>query len=103
MGWSTESAPGCEGYLVAIEPVPGHEWRYRELTHADDGHRGEVRLTRVQVGCECGWRSPRIDAPIGTNWYPSSVEAPAWFEEDARKRWHEHIDLETSRRKGGRP
>ena len=99
MGWINDSAPGHEGYLIGIVPAlnPDDTLRYRELCLATDADRDNVILRHVQVGCDCGWRSPRLAAPSSTRWRPSAVEAPLRFEEHARLLWHEHIDLETKR------
>ena len=86
-----------EGYLVGVVPRRGPDsWLYRELSSANgDDDRREIPLRFVQVGCDCGWRSPRIEAPMGTHYWPSYVEAPEWFEDDCRKRWREHVKRET--------
>ena len=56
----------------------------------------------VQIACECGWRSQRMPAPLGSSWSPCSVAWPAgqWDEWDevARGIWRaEHRDQVTAR------
>lgn len=70
--------------------------QWRELRYADEPPREERKIFRVQVACDCGWRSQVLRAPFGTTWSPSvvwlpeaSVHAEAW-EEAARKLWGEH-------------
>lgn len=89
-----------EGYLVGIVLATDaggapSSWRYRELS-LSAGDDGNVRLTRVQMGCSCGWRSPRLVAPVGTLYFPSIVDAPQAFEDECAARWHEHLQQEAS-------
>lgn len=104
MGWcNPDLDPDArhEGYLVGLVPAANRDgtlstWRYRELSSesGDDPGRTDQPLRTVQVGCECGWRSPRLDAPWGTMWVPFMVFAPEAFEEDARRYWREHLEAE---------
>lgn len=93
-----------EGYFVGLLPAMNadnskSDWRFRELSSAagDDPGATDWPLRSVQVGCECGWRSPRLEAPVGTVWVPFSVFAPEWFEDEARVYWREHVKLEAER------
>lgn len=85
MGWCSDSAPEHEGYLLAIRK---DDWRWVEL-HSEDGNVDRVHY--VQVGCECGWRSSRIAAPMGTTFMPSSVLASPAMEELGHRLWLEHL------------
>lgn len=107
MGWMSDE-DGHEGYLVGLVPeigktLDGAEYEstiLRELTYHRDGARpGEVPLQWVCVGCECGWRSPRMCAPSGTHWTPCIVwlahgrdaSIVEGYEESARKIWAAHV------------
>jgi hypothetical protein len=41
----------------------------------------------VQIGCDCGWRSPLLRAPHGTEWRPCHVELPKHEQEDGHRDW----------------
>lgn len=73
MGWliedGREDAYEHEGHLVAVVHDEG---RWRELRFGDEPQD----LLYVQVGCECGWRSRRLLAPLGTRWVPAVVVLP---------------------------
>jgi len=85
MGWMSEQ--GCEGYPVALERDSKGRWR--ELTVGDEGRRRN--LTAVQIACECGWRSPRLPAPLGSEWFPYACFLPEEFEQRALDIWREHL------------
>lgn len=101
MGWIHEEMPGHEGYLVALVEREAGSGDWRELgrgpekaadvMRADAAPKRELAARVVQVACECGWRSPRIDAPYGVTWAPFTVDAPEPFEEEAADMWREHI------------
>jgi len=88
MGWLRDSGEDWsydhEGYVVAVEhdtfSVP--EWRE---VGVDDAPRGEFPLRWVQVSCSCGWRSQRLIAPLGTTWFPVSVNFRTEADEDAAR------------------
>lgn len=87
MGWFHPDRPGHEGFLVAL--VPDGSGGHRELGYrSSDEERRPVDL--VQVGCECGWRSARMQAPDGTEYAPYIVHAPEAFEEACKKLWTHH-------------
>jgi hypothetical protein len=104
MGWldeSNESYRGHEGYLVAVVQA-GSRWRElgaplelqrpHRVPEAAAASRG-LSVHTVQVGCECGWRSPRFRAVEETSYFPYYVDAPAYFEERAKRMWHEqHLE-----------
>ncbi|MBV8979289.1 MAG: hypothetical protein JO086_00135 [Acidimicrobiia bacterium] len=89
MGWFSSDHPGHEGYVVGL--VPRSEWAWRELTTGDDG---EHPLRMIAVGCDCGWRSPRLYAPPGTRWSPYIVDLPTKTDDERAYRiwWHGHIE-----------
>ncbi len=93
MGWSNELTPGHDGYLLGLVPQRGSSVSkitvdaWRPLS----GEDVEVLYLRVvQVGCTCGWRSPRMEAPIGACWQLDHVRASDWFLEDCRIIWRAH-------------
>lgn len=94
MGWTNDAAPGHEGHLVGLLACDDARRRgdgFRELTiHDDRAATKGIFLRWVQVGCDCGWRSPRLDAPIGACWWSAYVDAPEWFEEECRVIWRAH-------------
>lgn len=38
--------------------------------------RVAVKVHAVQVGCDCGWRSPLLAAPFGTEWHDGLLRLP---------------------------
>lgn len=98
MGWLRDSGEAWsydhEGFIVAVEKVDD---RWREITPAD-AHRGEIDVSHVQVACDCGWRSQRLVAPIGTTWAPCSVFTDAATDDLAYGIWaDEHRNALTER------
>lgn len=96
MSWTLDGVPGHEGDLLGLAPVLGEPTRYgdpyRELHPAFDGPSSlwyGRYLQVVQLGCTCGWRSPRIEAPTSACWQ-GRVEALAWFQDQCRKQWEAH-------------
>jgi hypothetical protein len=100
MGWCSEEHPEHEGYLIGLVPISDDSRTLREVSYHVDGAVDSIKLQYVCVGCECGWRSPRMFAPSGTEWSPamvwlaygSSDEVVAGYEESARKVWRAHVD-----------
>lgn len=100
MGWCVDDGTH-EGYLVGMVPddvagaFNGHApTRLRELgTGADHADRGlqKCAVRYVRVACACGWRSPLIWAPRGTEWIPCMVSAPEAFEDQCAALWHLHV------------
>lgn len=95
MGWIRDGMEDHEGFVAM---VVRDDWRWRELGIDDraiptDEHGYKVQH-RLQVGCECGWRSERFVAPLGTDWAPCSVVLPDEETEDAAALyWSEmHMD-----------
>jgi hypothetical protein len=79
MGWQSSDAPGHEGFLVGLVQDAAERDGWRELrSPGDDADRENVE--RFQVGCTCGWRSPRFRAPPGTSWWPFTLELPELHE-----------------------
>jgi hypothetical protein len=97
MGWCTgdNEDAGHEGYIVSlVRPADGAFWR--ELCYPND--IGEQSIAVVQVGCDCGWRSPRMHAPFGTSFAPFvTILKDEAFEERCRELWHEHVKAERNR------
>jgi len=97
MSWSHDATPGHEGYLVGLVPrVRGdhpnlEDDAWRPLTRGDsEAAASGIYLYVVQVGCTCGWRSSRLDAPIGACWWPHLVDVSAHFAERCRTIWRAH-------------
>lgn len=110
MGWFRED-PRHEGYVVGLVDeeitLPGAAGDVRakvlrELSYYRDHDRDVppegLRVQAFQVGCECGWRSPRFLAPINARWHPHVLElGDEWTENRAREVWGRHYDEETRR------
>lgn len=93
MGWCSDAHPEHEGFLVSLVK---DDWRFRELGDRNDTHAvDDVRY--VQMGCSCGWRSPRMLAPSGTRWSPCITLAAAPLEELGCELWKEHVAATTGR------
>lgn len=92
MGWliCDGKSDDHEGYFVGIVRDNGS---WRELHYGD----GAAPLVCVQVGRECGWRSPRFTAPLGTRWLPCSVSFrdaiydPESIEDAGVELWQAHV------------
>jgi len=92
MTWTSELIAGHAGYLVGLVPatignftIADDAWR--PLRRGDDAI-GYLRV--IQVGCSCGWRSERLEAPIGTGWRHAAVEVSEFHEAEYRKIWRAH-------------
>jgi hypothetical protein len=109
MGWFRDD-PRHEGYVVGLveETVvlqgAAGEFRttiLRELSYHRDQQRDVptdgLALAAIQVGCECGWRSPRFLAPLAARWFPHHVDLDGWSDDRARELWGRHYDEETHR------
>ena len=94
MGWLLDDTDGHEGSLIGLVACPDARRRgdgFRELTAFDDEDAAAgIYLQWLQVGCTCGWRSPRMEAPIGACWWPGHVETTTWYEAQARTIWRAH-------------
>lgn len=104
MGWCCEDGTH-EGYLVGLVPDEAHgvfvghiQGRWRELSGRDEI---TTSVEFVQVACSCGWRSPLLRAPDGTQFMPSSVMAPKAFEDDCAQLWDLHVAASGPARDGG--
>jgi hypothetical protein len=97
MGWQNEDAPGHEGYLIGLEPAPQDPGTWRELRYPDDKDRTLPSVEMFQVGCDCGWRSPRFRAPLGTSWAPFFLELPYPYDDSLRsvaaELWGQHYRM----------
>lgn len=95
MGWLRDDQPDHEGWVVAVVRDDG---RWRELQYGDV----EQEISYVQIGCECGWRSPRLVAPLDTRWSPCMVVFPSWssiepdelYDDAAADLWDHHIAVD---------
>lgn len=101
MGWFSSDHPGHEGYLVAFVAKRSDSGLVRELGYPEDDEPIPTgRIDFVAVGCECGWRSPRLAAPPRTEWFPHCVElSDERAENGARLIWWEHVHSEGATRK----
>lgn len=63
-----------------------HEWRDLGL---DDAAMPEGKTLYVQLVCSCGWRSHRLSAPAGVEWFPCSIQMDAAVEDVAAEMWWE--------------
>lgn len=107
MTWIRDDTPGHEGDLLGLVVVDyarradgayAGEFTlrygdpYRELHGATDGPStlwyGRY-LSVVQLGCTCGWRSERLEAPTSACWR-GYVDALPWFQEQCRNLWAAH-------------
>jgi len=81
--------PAGEGWApsVAKRTPRDQTGRMRELGGNDSA---TLTLRFVKAACSCGWRSPLLEAPPGSEWVPCSVFAPEWFEDAARELWKRH-------------
>lgn len=85
MGWFIGDVTGHEGYIVGVVEEHG---RWRELMLGD----GDQPVRTMQVGCDCGWRSPRMMAPPRAEYWPSVVHLRDDRVEDVcRELWREHV------------
>lgn len=82
MGWISDAAPAHEGFLVGLVRDSEKVGGFRELRYPDESHGGKQRIAHVHVECECGWRSPPLHAPLGTEWSPFTVKLPRHETED---------------------
>jgi hypothetical protein len=92
MGWLECSDRGVEheGWVLGFVQRNG---RWHELKNIDGKGDAPQIVGTIQVVCECGWRSPRLLAPLGTRFFPSCVDLPEESDEDlARLLWKKHLD-----------
>jgi hypothetical protein len=108
MGWLHMSHPGHEGYIVGlVKDVESHKgwfsWRelrydaapeVRELDFERTKKENGIRVSTIQVACECGWRSPRIANVARTRFYAWFVETTPDLEDACRARFYAHLEQE---------
>lgn len=83
MGWlvDDELIDEHEGYLVGVVK---DDWQWRELGVEDAVNpRFDGPISWMQIACSCGWRSQRLVAPLGTEWFPCTVMMRSDAEHDA--------------------
>lgn len=107
MGWFSDNAPGHEGYVVGLvldrERGLARNEYWRELSPSDE-QLGRIPVRRIQVGCDCGWRSRVIVAPYGTTWVPCCVFFALDADDElAGALWSEHAETERFARLLGVP
>jgi hypothetical protein len=98
MGWFRHD-PRHEGHLVALGvSTASGIVRFRELRYPEAIPDIGVVVEAFQVGCTCGWRSPRYIAPVGARYHPYVLELhDEGTEERARAIWGRHHDEEAAR------
>jgi hypothetical protein len=92
MGLFRESLPGHEGYPVAY--VEMDDERARSAGHLREVHYPEEHaecIVAVAAGCDCGWRSPRINTREAT-WFPFVVQLPKHLQDRVDDLVIEHFD-----------
>jgi hypothetical protein len=101
VGWFNSEHPGHEGYLVGLQRdesgVDGfRELGFRKSATADSPDLVEqADIKTLQVACECGWRSARFMAPVGTAYAPHMIflsdHSDADLREVAAELWTKHL------------
>lgn len=96
MGWVSDK-PGHEGFVVGlteVESAAGNGWTWWRELGMRQGDETPRDVERIQVGCECGWRSRVFLAARGTRWFPYAVELrnDDHVEDEARALWRRHLD-----------
>jgi hypothetical protein len=75
MGWLVDDGHphgyDHEGFVVMVVKSPD-DWHWREMSYPERTVPAGVEI-RIQVGCECGWRSHRMVPPLGAEWIPCCV------------------------------
>lgn len=85
MTWTHGGTPDCRGRLVGFATLP--DGSVEELGAGDHPIACVVALL---VECDCGWRSPRFQAPLGTCWDGAEIDTPPEFAASAEKLWLSH-------------
>lgn len=95
MSWFLDDIQGHEGYVVGLIEDGASTGRFRELRYPADDFRS--RVSKVQVACECGWRSTRLTAPLRAEWVPFSIVLNDDAADDtAHALWVEHMSNVTA-------
>lgn len=95
MGWLNDNAPGHEGWLVAL--IRDEEHGLARNDYFRELYLGDMRsmtVLHMQVGCDCGWRSPRMPAPPSATWHPCILCVDDATEERCRLLWRRHLRAE---------
>jgi hypothetical protein len=102
MGWFRDEAPGHERYVVGLVQVGADgSPRWRELSRAGGDEKAPAHVERIQVECDCGWRSRVFETPLRAKWFPYVVELDDEALEDASARvWRRHVDHDLVHDKG---
>jgi hypothetical protein len=111
--YEEEGLQDHEGYVVGVveKETPGKGWKHWEelsmyVTPEPEARAG-IKLSTVQAGCVCGWRSQRIHVPSSViaefapwsvfirDWLPSylrpSPDRGEIFEESVLEHWRGHM------------
>jgi len=95
MGWVSDK-PGHEGFIVGLtemESAAGNTWMWWRELGMRQGDETRRRVYRIQVGCECGWRSRVYEAPPRAEWFPYTVQLHnEAVEDEACVLWRRHLD-----------
>lgn len=83
--WKHGGAPECAGRMVGFATAV--DGASEELGAGDHPIACVVAL---RVECDCGWVSPRFQAPLGTCWDGVNIDAPTEFSSRAEKLWLSH-------------
>lgn len=105
MGWLNESAPGHEGWTIGlqrdVERGLARDLTFRALAPPAD-HKPGAHIDAIQAGCDCGWRSERIEVRRGeVSWQPFSPAVPGPLEAKLLAAWRVHVDDVALRRLEG--
>ena len=88
MGWFYEDNVKHEGYIVGV--VEEGPQLFRELSYSRSDKEQQVNW--IQIGCECGWRTQRFHAPLGTSYFPHTIFLrDKQVEDEARAIWQNHV------------
>lgn len=92
MGWFRDDAPHCEGYVRGLTRRDDGE--LIELGYPGLGYHGpdSATVAEIQVECACGWRSPRMPAPLSAQWFPFTVSLDERDRETCATMWTAHVE-----------
>jgi len=122
MGWQLEGVVSHEGYVVAyvnrdwvpapvkgcpivggwpvvVVPSRAGGFPLRELgSRVEDGESRIEGLTLVAAGCDCGWRSTRVQLAQAMAWSPARMERVEAVEAALHAAWVEHVEQGSAQR-----